>query len=80
MKLPTGMATAPVTVQLPFVAGEQLSIVFCIASGVPARKVTVIAPVCCEYTSSSVATHPCGTHANTDPPASVALALGEFTA
>jgi hypothetical protein len=66
-------------VQLPFVAGKQLSAVFCIAPGVPSRNVTVIAPDCCEYTFSSVAVHPSGTHASTDPLASVALASGVFT-
>ena len=32
-----------------------------------------------EYTSSSVAVHPCGTHASTDPLASVAFASDVFT-
>jgi len=79
MKLPAGIATAPLTAQLPFVAGEQLSVVFAIAPGVPARNVTVIAPDCCEYTSSSVAMHACGTHASTEPLVSVALDSGELT-
>jgi len=80
IKSPAGIGTAPLTVQLPFVAGEQLSAVFAIDPGVPNRNVTVITPDCCEYTSSSVAVHPSGTHAITAPSASVGLAFGEFTA
>lgn len=66
--------------QLPFVAGEQVSVVSAIAPAAPARSVTLIAPVCCEYTSSRVAVHPSGTHASTEPVVSEALAFGEFTA
>ena len=70
----------PSTLQLPFVAGEQLNAVSCSDPAAPARNVTVIAPDCCEYTSSSVAVHPCGTHASTDPDVSAMFAFGEFTA
>jgi hypothetical protein len=66
--------------QLPFVAGEQLNAESCNAPANPERNVTVIAPDCCEYTSSSVAVHPSGTHASTDPDVSAILAFGEFTA
>ena len=74
------MTTDPSTLQLPFVTGEQLNAVSCSAPAAPARSVTVIAPDCCEYTSNSVAVHPCGTHANTDPDISNILDSVEFTA
>ena len=65
--------------QLPFVATEHAMAVSVIAAGVPDRSVTVIVADCCEYTSSSVAVHPSGTHAIVDG-VSVRLAFSEFTA
>jgi len=78
IKFPAGIVIALVDVHFPFVAREQLSDELCIAPIVPTRNVTVIVPDCCEYTSSSVAVHPSGTHASTEV-VSVRLPVGEFT-
>jgi hypothetical protein len=47
---PAVTVTEPVDVQLIFVLTEQLSAVFAIELGVPARRVTVMFADCCEYT------------------------------
>lgn len=73
------MDTAPVDVQLLFVATGHAIAVSVIAPGVPDRSVTVIVADCCEYTSSSVAVHPSGTHAIVDG-VSIRLAFNELTA
>jgi len=48
MKFPAGIVTEPVAGQLPVVDGVQESAVFAMEPGAPVRRVTVMAPDCCE--------------------------------
>jgi hypothetical protein len=77
-KPPVGTVALPDEVQLPPDETAQLSPVFAILPGVPARSVTVTVFDCCENASSSVAVHPAGTHDSTEA-VSVALEFGLFT-
>jgi hypothetical protein len=85
MNCPAATTTEPVERQLLFDATEEhTSVEGTIEPGAPVRNVTVIVPVCSEYTFSCVAVQPNGTQVRTSVvavvPVSVALTLDEFTA
>ena len=78
-KLPAGMETEPSAGQ-ESAEGLQVSAVLAIVvPEVPTRRVTVIAPLWWEATSSSVAVQACGIQARTES-LSVVDALGELSA
>ena len=78
-KLPAGMETEPIAVQVPPEGPQDSGVAAIVVEELPRRSVTVMLPLWWDWTSSSVAVQPLGIQARMAS-LSVVAALGELSA